>query len=272
MSEGSGARAAPALSDQQFNQYAGIAFIVLALIGPVLQAMFGKGAGLTDAVRLGWYSLPLAVFGAIALFVRIRNPQDFYGGAVLAAVALFGLWAASDLPGMRGFAFGPGTAPRLFAYALLGLAAVIAAIGLFTDGPSSGDFSFSGPLFGAIMIVALIPITYYSNRIGRSIPGVPPDVVVAALGAAVVLVLAFLLMRFAPRGPLFITASTLIFAITVRPLGLVFATFVSLVVSSIATEEGSWIETIIWSAVLTTFCALLFPWGLNLPLQLWPRF
>ena len=52
-----------------------------------------------------------------------------------------------------------------------------------------------------------------------------------------VLGLAFLLMRFAPRGPVFITAATLIFAITVRPLGLVIASFVSLVVSSIATEE-----------------------------------
>jgi putative tricarboxylic transport membrane protein len=272
MSEGSGTQSASRLSDQQFNQYAGIAFIALSLMGPVLAGIFGKGSGLADAVRFGWFSLPLAVFGAVALFVRIRNAQDYYGGAVLAAFALFALWAGSDLPGMRGFAFGPGTAPRLFAYSLLGLASVIALIGLYTDGPSSGNFSFSGPLFGAVMVVSLIPITYYSNRIGRSIPGVPPDVVVAGLGAAVVLVLAFLLMRVAPRGPIFITAATLIFAITVRPLGLVFASFVSLVVSSIATEEGSWIETIIWSAVLTTFCALLFPWGLNLPLQLWPRF
>jgi hypothetical protein len=272
MSEGSGTRSASGLSDHQFNQYAGIAFIVLALIGPALEIAFGKVSGVGDAIRAGWYSLPLAAFGVIALFVHIRNPQDYYGGAVLAAVALFALWAGSDLPGMRGFAFGPGTAPRLFAYSLLGLSVVIAVTGLFTDGPSSGDFAFSGPLYGAILVIALIPITYYSNRIGRSIPGLPPDIVVAALGAGVVLILAFLLKRIAPRGPLFITAATLIFAITVRPLGLVFASFVSLIVSSIATEEGSWIETIIWSAVLTTFCSLLFPWGLNLPLQLWPRF
>jgi putative tricarboxylic transport membrane protein len=213
----------------------------------------------------------LAIFGLVALFVRIKNAQDFYGGAVLAAIALFALWASSDLPGMRGFAFGPGTAPRLFAYMLLGLAIMIAAIGLFTDGPPSGAYSFSGPLAGAVIIVALIPITYYSKWIGRSVPGLAPDVVVATLGAIVVFGLAFLLKGIAPRGPLFITAGTLIFAITVRPLGLVFASFVSLVVSSIATEEGGWVETIIWSAVLTTFCSLLFPWGLNLPLQLWPR-
>ena len=78
--------------------------------------------------------------------------------------------------------------------------------------------------------------------------------------------------RYAPRGPVFITAATLIFAVTVRPLGLVISSYISLVVSAYATEEIRWVETIIWAAVLTLFCSLLFPWGLNLPLQLWPRF
>ena len=87
-----------------------------------------------------------------------------------------------------------------------------------------------------------------------------------------VLTLAFVVVRFAPRGPVFITAATLIFAVTVRPVGLVIASFVSLMVSAYATHEIRWIETIIWAAVLTLFCSLLFPWGLNLPLQLWPRY
>ena len=50
------------------------------------------------------------------------------------------------------------------------------------------------------------------------------------------------------------------------------ASFVSLIVSSTATHEVRWIETLIWAVVLTVFCSLLFPYGLNLPLQLWPRF
>jgi hypothetical protein len=277
MSQGSGAaHASHSLTRHQSDVIAGVAFIVLALLGPVFGLLWGKSSGpngsmIADAMRAGWYSLPLAIFGIIALTLRIRSPQDYYGGAILAAMALFALWASSDLPGMRGFAFGPGTAPRLFAYMLLGFGVAVALVGLLTDGPPGGEYSFSGPLGGAVLIVALIPITYYSNKIGRWIPGLPPDVMVAALGAAVVLALAFLLMRFAPRGPLFITAATLIFAITVRPIGLVMASFVSLLVSAYATEEFRWVETIIWAAVLTLFCSLLFPWGLNLPLQLWPR-
>jgi putative tricarboxylic transport membrane protein len=52
----------------------------------------------------------------------------------------------------------------------------------------------------------------------------------------------------------------------------VIASFVSLVVSATATHEVRWLETIIWTVVLTAFCSVLFPYALNLPLQLWPRF
>ena len=202
----------------------------------------------------------------------IRSPRDFWGGLSMVLVAAFALWASSDLPGMRGFAFGPGTAPRLFAYTLMGLGFCVMLVGLLTDGPPLEKFTFSGTFGGAVLVIALIPIYYFASRIGKWVPGVPPDIVVAAIGASVVVVLAFLLTNFAPRGPLFITAATIIFAIAVRPLGLVISSYVALVIAANATKEVRWIETMIWCAVLTAFCSLLFPYGLNLPLQLWPRF
>ncbi len=247
-------------------------FFVLALAGPILGAIFGKPPEFYARLASGAYSLPLAGFGIAALILPLRSPKDFFGGALLVGMGLFALWASNDLPGMRGFAFGPGTAPRMFAYAMIFLGVAVSVVGLFTDGPPEEPFAFSGPLGGGLLVAVLIPITIYSNRIGHLVPGVSADIIVAAVGAVVVLALAFALMRVAPRGPLFITAATLIFAVTVRPLGLVFASFVSLVVSAYATEEIRWVETLIWAAVLTLFCSLLFPWGLNLPLQLWPRF
>ena len=60
----------------------------------------------------------------------IRNPRDFWGGLVLIALAIIAIWASRDLPGQRGFAFGPGTAPRLFAGLLAALGAAIALVGL----------------------------------------------------------------------------------------------------------------------------------------------
>jgi putative tricarboxylic transport membrane protein len=145
---------------------------------------------------------------------RIRNPRDFYGGLVLVLLALFMLWASSDLPGMRGFAFGPGTAPRIFAIILAVLGLGVMLLGLLTDGPG--------------------------------------------------------LEKYAIRGPVFITASTLIFAMTIRHFGLIIASYVSIVVAAFGTTEVRWLETLIWGAVLTAFCCLLFPIALNLPLQLWP--
>ena len=202
----------------------------------------------------------------------IRNPRDFWGGLSLVLVALFAIWASGDLPGMRGFAFGPGTAPRLFAYCLMGLGAAVMLVGLLSDGPPMEDFTFSGTFGGAVLVIALIPIYLAAARLGKLLPGIPQDIVVAAVGSVVVVGIAFALMNLAPRGPLFITAATIVFAIAVRPLGLVIASYVSLVVSAVATRDVHWAETLIWCAVLTLFCSLLFPWGLNLPLQLWPRF
>jgi putative tricarboxylic transport membrane protein len=65
----------------------------------------------------------------------IRGPQDFVGGLAMMAVAVFALWASSDLQGMHGFSFGAGTAPRMFAVLLLGLGAAVALVGILQDGP-----------------------------------------------------------------------------------------------------------------------------------------
>ena len=202
----------------------------------------------------------------------IRSPRDFWGGVALILLALFALWASSDLPGMRGFAFGPGTAPRMFAWVLLALGAAISLVGILTDGEPLDQFTFAGPLGASLLLLVLIPLNIFSVRISHMLPGVAADVVFAAVTGVTVLVLAFLLMRIAPRGPLMITAATIVFGVTVRPLGLVIASYISLIVSAYATEEIRWVETLIWCAVLTAFCSLLFPYGLNLPLQLWPRF
>jgi len=171
--------------------------------------------------------VPLSVRGAIIVFgavgaavawglLRVTNPQDFYGGMALVLLSLVAFVASNDLPGMRGFAFGPGTAPRLFAFALGVLSAGVAIMGLLTRGPA--------------------------------------------------------IERYKIRGVLFITGSILIFAATIRPLGLVIASFSCIVLCAAAAEDIKWRETIVWGIILTIFVSFLFPWGLNLPFQLWPRY
>jgi putative tricarboxylic transport membrane protein len=79
-----------------------------------------------------------------AQFGFIRAPQDFYGGLVLIAAALFSLYAGYDLSGMHGFSFGPGTAPRLFAWLLVGFGAVVMAMGVMFQGPKVEGWHWRG--------------------------------------------------------------------------------------------------------------------------------
>jgi putative tricarboxylic transport membrane protein len=83
----------------------------------------------------------------------VRGPQDFFGGIALMAIALFALWASSDLQGMHGFSFGAGTAPRMFAVLLLGLGAAVMVVGVVSDGPKLGHYSWRGPLFVSLSIL-----------------------------------------------------------------------------------------------------------------------
>jgi putative tricarboxylic transport membrane protein len=171
--------------------------------------------------------VPLTVRGAIIIFtavgiaisaglLRVQNPQDVYGGMALILLTLIAFVASNDLPGMRGFAFGPGTAPRLFALtlALLSLGVVIG--GLLTTGPQVSAYRL--------------------------------------------------------RGVIFIIGAILAFAATIRPLGLVTASFCTMVICSAAADDVKWRETLIFAVAITTFVSILFPYGLNLPFQLWPRF
>ncbi|MEW6638957.1 MAG: hypothetical protein AB1586_00530 [Pseudomonadota bacterium] len=109
----------------------------LVALVPGSEALFGSFASgpafdvvaavFADRTLMTVYALPLVLAAIFTLFVRLKGAQDYYGGLALIAVALFAFWAASDLNGMRGFSFGPGTAPRLFAALLAALGLAVAA-------------------------------------------------------------------------------------------------------------------------------------------------
>ena len=84
----------------------------------------------------------------------IRGPQDFVGGLAMMGIALFALWASSDLQGMRGFSFGAGTAPRMFAFLLLGLGIAVTVVGIITEGAHLATYAWRGPLFVSLSILS----------------------------------------------------------------------------------------------------------------------
>jgi putative tricarboxylic transport membrane protein len=52
----------------------------------------------------------------------------------------------------------------------------------------------------------------------------------------------------------------------------VVSSFVTIMICAAAAEDVRWRETILVAIALTLFCSLLFPYGLNLPMPLWPWF
>jgi hypothetical protein len=122
--------------------------------GALLGAVGGDTKKASSDVLLALiYSYPILAVAILTFFMTIRSAQDYVGGIVLMALALFALWASSDLQGMRGFSFGAGTAPRMFGGLLVALGAGIALTGLLTDGPAMAHYAWRGPLFVMISIV-----------------------------------------------------------------------------------------------------------------------
>jgi hypothetical protein len=133
-----------------------------ALVAGAPAALLGAIGGETkkaspDVLLALIYSYPLFAVAIVTLLMTIKSAQDYIGGVILMALALFALWASSDLQGMRGFSFGAGTAPRMFGGLLVALSAAIALTGLLSEGPALAHYSWRGPLFVmcAILFFAL---------------------------------------------------------------------------------------------------------------------
>ncbi len=98
----------------------------------------------------GFYCI---VFLLVGLLGAPGSPRDYFGGAALVALSLFAYEASRDLPGMRGFAFGPGTAPRLFTVVLGILGLTVSGTGLMTKGPGIDRFHLRGPFFVSLSVL-----------------------------------------------------------------------------------------------------------------------
>jgi putative tricarboxylic transport membrane protein len=80
------------------------------------------------------------------------------------------------------------------------------------------------------------------------------------------------LQHLAWRGPLFVMAGIVFFALAIRPLGLIVSGLATFLISALGSHETRWLEATIVGVCLTIGCAFLFPYILGLPMPLFPRF
>jgi Tripartite tricarboxylate transporter TctB family len=152
--------------------------LVFAISGLATQSFGGKAALSSDTLLALIYTYPLLAVALFTLLVRLRAPQDYFGGVVLMAIALFALWASSDLQGMHGFSFGAGTAPRMFGVLLLALGAAVAVMGVFIDGPELATYHWRGPLF---VMLAIVTFAVSIRPLGLVVSGLA-SFLISALG------------------------------------------------------------------------------------------
>lgn len=106
-----------------------------------------------------------------------RAPQDILGGLILLMIGALALYLVRELPATSRIGFASGTAPRLFAYALLGLGTILMVLGFFKSGPGIDKPSLRGPLaiLGSIVFFALA-----IRDLGLAVTGIPMVMIATA--------------------------------------------------------------------------------------------
>jgi hypothetical protein len=141
------------------------------------------------------------------------------------------------------------------------------------------DF-WTGVLFGGVgLFAALYAATHYNMgsalRMGPAYFPTWVGGMVALLG----LVLALRSLRFdgppLPRVRLrpifFVLGGSLAFGYLLKPLGMVIATIVLVVISAWGGHEFRWREVLLLAVGLAAFAVGVFVYGLGLPFPLWPQ-
>lgn len=72
------------------------------------------------------------------------------------------------------------------------------------------------------------------------------------------------------RGPVLVLGAAVAFGLAVRPLGLIVAGPLAIVISAFASDEVRWGETLLFGGLMTAFCIGLFKFALGLPIPLAP--
>jgi len=108
-------------------------------------------------------------------------------------------------------------------------------------------------------------------------PGLMPKLVAGLIAAVGVLIMVLGLAPSADRlqsmrlrGPIFILGAAIVFAATIRTLGLAVAGPLTWIIAAMADPDSRWVEIVLFALVMTALCVGLFKYALRLPIPLLP--
>jgi putative tricarboxylic transport membrane protein len=198
--------------------------------------------------------------------MKITNGKDFWAGLMFISFGIGFMVVSQNYPMGTAVRMGPAYFPTV----LGGMLAVLGGVVFFRAFVSKLDeplrvFPFRvAPLVAGLVLGV---IAFYTQTTRES--GTVWEVAHMILsGISIVLLFA----AFGPKALWVILAAVVMFGYLLKPLGLVIATFVLIVISAAGGHEFKLKEVTILSVILAIFSVYAFVKGLGLPMNIWPSF
>ena len=198
--------------------------------------------------------------------MKIKNGKDLWAGLMFVGFGIGFLVASRQYPMGTAVRMGPSYFPSV----LGALLAVLGAIVLFRAFVSKIPHSIEVFPFRWVLLVAggvVGAIAYASAGWIGELGKTTGSLVQYGLNAVAL----FLLMgAFGGKPLVVICVSTVLFGYLLKPLGLVIATAVLIIMSAWGGHEFKLREVLIMFVVLAIFSVGTFIYGLSLPINIWP--
>jgi hypothetical protein len=193
--------------------------------------------------------------------MHIRNGKDFWAGLMFVGAGLSFMLVAQNYPMGSAVRMGPAYFPTMLGglLAILGAVVLIRAFFSKIEHPLK-VFLFRLPLLIAALVIGVA--TYFADSLLKGAPMVQ----FALTGLALFLFIG----AFGPRSMFVILLAVVIFGYALKPLGLVLAIVLLIVLSALGGHDFRKKEIVILTIGLALFGVLVFVKGLGLPFNLWP--
>jgi hypothetical protein len=193
--------------------------------------------------------------------MKIKNGKDFWAGLMFAGFGLGFMLVSFNYPMGSAVRMGPAYFPTV----LGGMLAVLGAVVFFRAFVSNFEHPFKVFPFRPALLVASLMVagaTYFADSYFKGAP--------MAEFALAGLALFLFIGAFGPKSMFLVLLAVVIFGYALKPLGLVLATVLLIVISAVGGHDFRNKEIVILAIVLVLFGVLVFVKGLGLPFNLWP--
>ncbi len=198
--------------------------------------------------------------------MKVTNGKDFWAGLMFISFGLGFMYISGNYPMGTAVRMGPAYFPTV----LGGMLAVLGGVVFFRAFVSKTNeplrvFPFRViPLVIGLVLGVLAFYTQATRETGQA----------WQIGHLILSGIAIVLMfaAFGPRSLWVILASVVMFGYLLKPLGLVAATIILIVISAAGGHEFRWKEATLLAIGLAIFSVFAFVRGLGLPMNIWPGF